>query len=170
MESLKNGKCVLERPWTFCSKKGTNPVSSKYPWFKCYPPLIKANYHMSYSETTDDQFEQKANAKMLKICVDWKPVVMKILEYNDKRGAGDPPDQAYRFPVEKDLLDDTVTSPVPILFHPVEPKKYQYIILYFHFINISACCLVQESVSCWRSYPIYETITWGRYQVMILRD
>ena len=25
MESLKNGKCVLDRPWIFCSKKGTNP-------------------------------------------------------------------------------------------------------------------------------------------------
>ena len=27
MESLKNGKCVLESPWIFCSKRGTNPDS-----------------------------------------------------------------------------------------------------------------------------------------------
>lgn len=85
---------------------------------------------MSYSETTDDQFEQKANAKTLQICVEWKPVLMKILEYNDKGGTGDTPDQAQKFPVDKDLQDDTVTSPVPILFHLVEPKKYQYLSIY----------------------------------------
>ena len=28
MDSLKNGKYVLESPWIFCSKKGTNPDSS----------------------------------------------------------------------------------------------------------------------------------------------
>lgn len=82
---------------------------------------------MSYSETTDDQFERNSNAKTLKICVDWKPVVMKILEYHDKGGTGDAQDQAQKYPVDKDLQDDTVTSPVPILFHPLEPKKYQYL-------------------------------------------
>ena len=34
MESLKNGKCVLESPWKvlefFCSKKGTKPDSNNY--------------------------------------------------------------------------------------------------------------------------------------------
>ena len=55
---------------------------------------------------------------------------MKILEYNDKRGTGDPPDQAQKFLVDKDLQDATVTSPVPILFHLVEPKKYQYLSIY----------------------------------------
>ena len=55
---------------------------------------------------------------------------MKILKYNYKGGTGDTPDQAQKFPVDKDLQDDTVTSPVLILFYLVEPKKYQYLSIY----------------------------------------
>ena len=52
---------------------------------------------------------------------------MKILEYHDKGGTGDAHDQVQKYPVDKDLQDDTITSPAPILFHPLEPKKYQYL-------------------------------------------
>lgn len=57
---------------------------------------------------------------------------MKILEYHDKGGTGDAQDQAQKYPVDKDLQDDTVTSPV--LFHSLEPKKVP---VSFYFINIS---------------------------------
>lgn len=59
-----------------------------------------------------------------------KTISNEVLKYNDKGGTGDTPDQAQKFPVDKDLQDDTVTSPVPILFHLVEPKKYQYLSIY----------------------------------------